>query len=203
MIPDAIIVCSAGTVPYDENGRVQWRTTTYDDRDAFGTLGGRDRVEAAALLAQRYPEACIVTTSRRITGEAVTLARVYADEMVGLGVARDRIIEETTSVTGRTQVEEAARLATEKGWKHILFLSSGYQLPRLAGFFEQIKNKLTVDFVSSESILTAADAAFAKRFAEVQQSVAYQERLAAEARGIAALKEGIYKSAAPEDKRER
>ena len=40
-----------------DNGEVSYRSTTYDDRDAFGVLGGRARVEAAALIAKKYPEA--------------------------------------------------------------------------------------------------------------------------------------------------
>ena len=203
MTPDAIIVFSAGTVAYEVGGRTHWRTTTYDDSDAFGTLGGRDRVEAAALLAKRYPDAYIVATSRRMTGETTTLAEVYADEMVGLGVVRKRIIEETESTTVGTQVQEALRLAAKKGWKKLLFLSSEYQLPRIAGFYEQAKSDIEAEFVSSESVLAVADPAFATRFAEVQKTAAYQTRLASEARGLAALKAGTYQSAPAEDKRER
>src|SRR3989338_9100372 len=99
MNPDAIIVFSAGTIPYEEGGQARWRTTTYDNTDAFGTMCGRDRVEAGALLAEKYPDAYIVATSKSMTGESTTLAEVYAAEMVGLGVARERIIEETESTT--------------------------------------------------------------------------------------------------------
>jgi hypothetical protein len=35
-----------------ERVSIHWRTTTYEDSDAFGILGGRDRVEAAAVLAK-------------------------------------------------------------------------------------------------------------------------------------------------------
>ncbi len=203
MTPDVIIVFSAGTIPYEENGQTRWRTTTYDNTDAFGTMGGRDRVEAAALLAKKYPHAYVVATSRRMTGESTTLAEVYAAEIVSLGVARRRIIEERESTTAGTQVQEAVRLATEKGWNKLLFLSSEFQLSRIRAFYEQTKSDIAVEFVSSESVLTAADPAFAERFAEIQKTPAYQKRLASEARGLVAIKTGAYKSAPPEDKYER
>lgn len=202
MSPDAIIVFSAGTIPYEEGGRTLWRTTTYDNTDAFGTMGGRDRVLAAALLAKQYPNAYIVATSKRMTGESTTLAEVYAAEMVGLGVPRERVIEETDSTTAMTQAQEAVRLAAKRGWKNLIFLSSGYQLPRIRIFYEKTGSDIAVEFVSSESVLGAADPAFAARFAEIQKTAAYHTRLASEERGLQALREGTYHSAPPEDKRE-
>lgn len=201
--PDAIVVFSAGTVPYEEIGQQRWRTTTYDDKDAFGTMGGRDRVEAAALLARKYPDAYIVTTSKRMMGESTTLAEVYAAEIAALGVSRDRIVEETESTTAGTEVQEALRLAVARGWKKLLFLSSEYQLSRIRAFYEQAHSDVAVDFVSSESVLMAADPAFGATFAAVQKTHAYRTRLASEARGLVALKAGTYRSAPAEDKRER
>lgn len=203
MTPDAIVVFSAGAVPYEEGERTRWRTTTYDDRDAFGTLGGRDRVEAAALLAKKYPDACLVTTSRNFTSDLPTLADVYAGELCDLGIARDRIVGEKESINTGTAVQQVVRLATEKGWEQLLFLSSGFQIPRIKAFFERTESGITADLISSESILAAVDEAFAARFAEVQKTPAYKERLAAEARGLAALQAGAYEGAPPEDKRER
>lgn len=199
MKPDAIIVFSAGTIPQGGG----WRTTTYDDTDVFGALGGRDRAEAAALLAKKYPDAYIVTTSKRMTGESTTLAEVYAAEIESLGVARERIIKETESITAGTQVQETLRLAAEKGWKRLVFLSSEYQLPRIGAFYEKTGSDVAVEFISSESVLSVADPTFAARFAEIQKTPAYQMRLASEVKGLAALKAGTYHSAPPEDKRER
>lgn len=203
MTPDAIIVFSAGTVSYEGSGQICWRTTTYDDRDAFGTLGGRDRVEAAALLAKQYPDAHIITTSRNFTSDLPTLARIYADELASAGVARERIMEETESTNTGTAVQHAVRLAHEKGLGRLLFLSSEFQLPRIRAFYERTKSDAAADFVSSESILIEHDPACAARFAEIKKTPAYQTRLASEARGLSALKEGTYRSAPTDDKRER
>ncbi|MGD0328630.1 MAG: YdcF family protein [Minisyncoccia bacterium] len=201
MTPDAIIILSAGSIAYEEGGRTHWRATTYDNSDAFGTLGGRDRLEAAALLAEKYPDAYFVTVSRNFTG-LPTLAQIYADELRELGVAPERIIQEEHSTNTETVVQQAIRLAQKKGWKKILFLSSDYHLPRIIAFYRRQKDDILGDFVSSESILGAVDSKFAARFAAVQKTAAYQTRIASEARGLAALEEGAYQSAPAEDKHE-
>jgi len=203
MTPDAIIILSGGAVVHEKEGRIEWRTTTYCESDGFGTLGGRDRVEAGAMLAQKYPDAYLVTTSHRPTNEPPTLAQIYADELVDLGVSRERILEEERSTTTETAVRWTVELAREKGWQHLIFVSSGYHLSRVAAFYELTGASATADFVSSESVLTDTDPAFATRFAEVQKTTAYQTRLAYEARGLSALQAGTYLNAPPEDKLER
>lgn len=202
MTPDAIVVFSAGTISYEEGGQERWRTTTYDNIDAFGTMGGRDRVEAAALLAAKYPDTHVVTTSKRMTGESTTLAEVYAAELVALGVARERIIEEVDSTTAGTQVLSALTLAVEKGWQHLLFVSSEFQLARIKAFYEKARSDITVELVSSESMLEENDPSFTARFNEIKKTEAYQKRLASEARGLEALKAGTYTSAPPDKKYE-
>lgn len=200
MKPDAIIIFSAGIVPLEAGA---WRVTTYNESDAFGTLGGRDRVEAGALLARRYPNAFLVTTSRRSDGEPPTLARVYADELRVLGVDPARILEEGNSTNTESAVQEAVRLAQEKNWDGIMFISSEYHLPRVTAFFKRIKYTVTADFVSAESLLAEHNQRFAEYFEKVKKSPAYQKRLASEVRGIKALHAGTYSSALPEDKKER
>lgn len=200
MSPDAIIIFSAGVMPREGGG---WRTTTYDESDRFGTLGGRDRVEAAALLVEKYPNAILVTTCKRMDGVLPTLADVYADELYSLGVALERIIKEEISINAGTSVEQVLKIAQEKGWKHLLLLSSEYQLPRIMEFYKQTKSDVKVSAISSESVLMQNDPIFVEHFERVEKSSAYQNRLAAEARGVAAIKSGSYRPAPIEDKKER
>ncbi len=200
MIHDAIIVFSAGVMPLDDGG---WRTTTYNESDAFGTLGGRDRVEAAALLANTYPNAYLVTTCRRADGTSPTLASTYTEELHALGVPDKRIINEEVSINTGTSIEQVLKLAQKKGWKNLLLLSSEYQLSRIAAFFEEMKSDIKATAVSSESVLIPHDPAFAERFEQVKKTPEYQKRLAAEACGIAAIKNGTYRPMPIEDKKER
>jgi len=189
MSPDAIIIFSAGVMPLEGGG---WRTTTYNESDTFGTLGGRDRVEAAALLAEKYPHAYFITASQ-----------VYADELYALGVEKGRIMQGKDSPTTQTAIDIALQLAQERGWKQLLLLSSEFQLPRIEAFYEQEKSDIKATMVSSESVLIKHDPAFAERFEEVKKTLEYQKRLAAEARGVAAVKSGTYRPAPIEDKKER
>lgn len=200
MSPDAIIIFSAGVMPLEGGG---WRTTTYQENDAFGTMGGRDRVEAGALLAKQYPDTMSVTTCQRMDHVLPTLAGTYADELCSLGVISERIIKEEVSINTGTSVEQVLKIARGKEWKHLLFLSSEFQIPRIKAFYEEMKSNIKVTLISSESVLIEHDPAFATRFENVKKTPAYQKRLVAEARGIAALKSGKYKPASIEDKKER
>lgn len=200
MDPDAIVIFSAGVMPLEGGG---WRTTTYDESDAFGTLGGRDRVEAAVLLAKKYPSAYLVTTCQRMDHVLPTLASTYAQELHALGVPNERIVKEEISVNTGTSVQEVLRITEEKGWKRLFLLSSEFQLSRIEAFYEQAKSDIRATIISSESVLIKQDPAFAEYFENVKKSPAYQTRLVAEARGIAAIKSGTYRSAPIEDKMER
>lgn len=199
MTLDAIIVLSAGIVQREDG---TWRSTTYDESDAFGTLGGHDRVCAAAKLAATYPDAVIVTTSHTMGYTEPSLAKVYADELVALGVPQERIVLEERSTTTQSAIKVALQLAHERSWQHITFLSSEFHIPRVKAFYTREKSGLTIEAVSSESVLLA-DPTFAEYFQNVTSSLAYQRRLAAEKRGVLALEEGSYREAAAEDKKER
>lgn len=200
IIPDAIIVLPAGIMPLP-NG--SWRSTTYDESDAFGTLGGRDRVEATELLAKQYPDAYVVMTSHTLGRSTPSLAEVYAQELYELGIIRKRIIKEESSNTTQTGLLAALQLAEKRGWSRLICVSSGFHIPRIRAFFEQEHSNVAVEFIASEQVLMAADKRFATRFATIQKTVAYKKRLAAEAHGIAAIRNGTYRSAPTEDKKER
>lgn len=200
MTPDAIVIFSAGVMSLEGGG---WRTTTYEESDGFGTMGGRDRVEAAAILAKKYPEAYLVTTCQRMDGTLPTLATTYAEELHALGVANERIIKEEISINTGTSVEQVLKIAKEKEWKNLLLLSSEFQIPRIMAFFEQAKSDVCVTTISSESVIIKHDPTFSESFEKVKKTPDYQKRLAAEARGVAAIKAGNYHPAPMKDKKER
>ena len=202
--PDAIVVFSGGLVSYtDKEGKIKYRSTTYANRDTFGTLGGYERVRATAELANRFPVACIVTTSRHTKGEPPTLAGVMAQELVNLGISRERIILEEISTNTASALRSSLQLAAQKGWKEIILVSNEYHMPRIKAFYEQEKSPVKAEFVSAEAVLITADSNFKEVFGRVKKTSAYAERLAAEQRGIEALHRGEYRPASPEDKMER
>lgn len=204
--PDAIIVPSGGSVADKDpqTGRTIYRSTTYAEGDAFGTLGGYARVEAAAKLAKRYPQAFVMTTGKEGPDD-VSHANIQAAELQALGVSRDRIVLEESSVNTKTQVDESLRIVRERGWRRVLFVANEYQVDRVKAFVEHLPERpaCAIAYESAESVLAADDPAFAARFARIKESEPYQRRLAAEARGVAAINDGTYGAARPEDKRER
>ena len=183
MTPDAIIVLSAGVVSYkDAEGQQRMRSTTFDEADAFGTLGGRDRVEAAALLAKKYPQTFLVVTSP-----------VYADELRGLGTKPERIIETPDPTNTESGVRQALELAKQKGWKKIAFLSSEYHIPRIIAFYEKAQSDVLADGISAEDVLAEHDSTFVEYFARVKRTPAYQKRIESEQEGMKAITRDTYR----------
>lgn len=205
MTPDAIIVLSAGSIAEKlPTGKTIHRSTTYAEGDAFGTLGGLARVQAAAILAGKYPRAFLVTTGRE-GPDGMSAARIQASELKALGVAPERVILEESSVNTKTQIEESLRIARERGWKRVLFVTNKYQVERAQAFVERLHKRpdCEIRYQDAESALSESDPSFAAEFSRIEQSEPYQRRLAAEARGVAAMQSEEYRLASPEDKKER
>jgi hypothetical protein len=206
MTPDAIIVLSAGSVAEknSQTGETVYRSTTYAEGDAFGTLGGYARVQAAALLAKKYQRAFLVTTGKE-GPDGMSAAGIQASELETLGVPCARIILEESSVNTKTQIEKSLRIAKARGWKRVLFVTNRYQVERVLAFVERLQERpdCKIRYQDAESVLSESDPSFAIEFARIEQSEAYQRRRVAEARGVAAIQSETYHFAAPEDKRER
>lgn len=198
--PDAIVPLSGGTVQ-DPSG--EWRSTTYQESDSFGTLGGYVKMQAGAILAKRYPNAFIVANSKCMDGRLPSHAQVHARELVRLGVEEERVILEEKSITTKSEVIEALKLAGEMGWKNIFFVSNEYHLPRVRAFYEQTKSSIAANFISAEAVLIEKDPVFRVTFEEIKKTPAYQLRLASEMSGVEAIRRGEYKGAPLEEKKER
>ena len=205
MKPDAIIVLSAGSIADKDQrtGETIYRSTTYTEEDAFGTLGGLARVQAAALLAKKYPQAFLVTTGKE--GPGMSHARIQTSELQTLGVSPERIVLEELSVNTRTQIEESLRLAQERGWKQVLFVTNRYQIERVQTFIEHLHKRPVCDisYQDAETVLSENNPSFSTEFTRITQSEPYQRRLTAEGGGVEAIKVGTYRSAPAEDKKER
>jgi hypothetical protein len=206
LAPDALIVLSAGSIAEKDpcTRKTIYRSTTYAEGDSFGTLGGYVRVQAAAELSKKYPLAVLVTTGKE-GPDGMSHARIQASELEALGVSHERIILEERSVNTKTQIEESLRLAQERAWKQVLFVTSAYQVERARTFVEHLQEHpaCVIAYQDAESVLSESDQAFSFEFTRVMQSESYQRRLAAEARGVRAIKDGTYRFAQQEDKLER
>lgn len=202
MSPDAIFVITGGTV-LSEDG--VYHSTSYNDGDAFGTLGGYARVEAGALLAHEYLNAKIVATGKggADNGKIPTHAAVMEYELLELGVKPERIIREEISTTTMSGLAQAFVLAQKHHWKSIIFVTNEFHLPRVQVMWNTLDTSIDAHFISAEDVIIRARPEFRKTFEDIKAALAYRKRLESEARGIEALRSGTYHSAPPEDKKER
>lgn len=180
-----------------------WRTTHFNEQgDAFGALGDRLRVDAAAVLAQQYLDAFLVASGGkgqlRDNPSAPTIASVLKGELVALGVSEERILEESNSNNTYQQLLELVQLRKAHGWQQVDVLTNTWHIPRAVAFLETAKELSTlvdenIRVVSAEEILVAHDRE--KWEAAIQTAysdVAMEERYAREEQGIMAIKNGTY-----------
>ena len=138
-VPDAIFVLS-GDIKEAPEPRSGYMSPSYDDVDIRGlTSGGKARVIAAAEAYKYFPNTFFVPSSRdRVPHGRPTHARVYAEEMQALGVPAERIILQEESFNTITEVVGAIKLAVERGWWMLAFVSNDYQLDRIQVMYEHI-----------------------------------------------------------------
>lgn len=208
MTPDALIVLSGGTVRIEAaagNKPGAYRSTSYEEGDASGVLGGIARVQAAALLVHRYPEAILLTSGARKDGEP-SHAAIMAHELEALGVRSDRILLEETSRNTRMQIQETLKVAADHGWTSLMYVTNEYQCARVEAFLNDMREHIqgrTVVCQAAELLLIDAVPGFKQHYEEIMTRNSYKERVAAEARGVAALQKGMYQPAPLKEKQER
>jgi hypothetical protein len=222
--PDAIILLSGGTVSYkdEKTGEVKYRSTSYDEGDAFGVLGNIGRLEAVAYLAKEYPNALVVTTTKRNPGEP-THAFINKEELVELGVKRERIILEENSINSFTEIAEIFKLIIKNNWKKLALVTSDYHTERVQAmidFFDnyllddkeaheahkELKSKnIILEVISAEKIIMKHKPEFEKELEEIKNKASFKLRQQSEAKGTEMIKNGTYgkTETRPEDKLER
>ena len=195
MEKDVIIILSAGVIPYWENkiNDISYKLTSYEHFDNFGTLGGKDRAIAGAIIAKKFPLAKILVTSSSAKEGAPSHAEVMRNELIFLGVNENRIILEQVSTNLTSQLKESINISKKNNWMNVLFLTSEFHVARTQLMVNMILfDQLTVEIVSSESILIANDKNFLEEFKKIKKTKNYLKRIKNERSGIKALKEGFY-----------
>lgn len=210
--PDAIFVPSADIkeAPEPRSGYV---SPSYNDADIRGLVsGGKARVIAAAEAHKYFPNTFFVPSSRdRVDRGRPTHARVYADEMQALGVPAERIILQEESVNTITEIVDAIKLAAERGWRTIAFVSNDYQLERIQAMYEHITELYpddaefektlnafkvsggTILCVSAERLLSVRrPRLYGQLIQKVKETPAYHERIIEERKGVHDVLSGEY-----------
>lgn len=106
---------------------------------------GGDRFVEALRLAQKYPQSRIL-----ISGGDGSLSGIYEGDAVIsgrffplFGVAKERLVEETTSRTTFENALNTKELLASQGLSRCLLITSGYHMPRSVAIFR----KLGIDVV--------------------------------------------------------
>jgi hypothetical protein len=210
--PQVLFVESGGIKPTEKPNRKHlYETTTYLDEAPSGILGGKAHIVAAAEIAKVFPDVHIVTSARDdINSE--THAKVMEDELIRLGVPKERISREEQSINTLTELTEMVKMAVRENWKSVAVLTSDYHIARNLEMFvhldeladpkdeefknawESFKNNVSCVFIGAETILPLRNIKYGELIAKVEESPAYIRRIEFETRGVEAIREKSYKS---------
>ncbi len=210
--PDAVFILSACIVkdPASPTG-LGFRSTTYNDLDNNGLLGGGEaRVRAGKELADVFSDAIIVTDSFFPTDPqgAPTHALVMAKELEILGVSKERIVLEENSTNTVTEMVEMVKMASKNNWNYIAVVTGDYHVPRAQEVFDRLPILMSLDddflatfglwkgkviFVSAEDILSILDENYHTVVENLHKNPLYQKRLESETKGLRDLKAGKYR----------
>jgi uncharacterized SAM-binding protein YcdF (DUF218 family) len=83
------------------------------------------------------------------SGRSVIEARILADELARMGIARDRMVLEEISRNTRENAVEAKRIADREGWQSMVVVTSAFHMRRALGCFRKVglsPDTLPVDF---------------------------------------------------------
>jgi benzil reductase ((S)-benzoin forming) len=196
MEPDVVIILSSGVIPYWENtlNDISYKLSTYEHFDNFGTLGGKDRASAGAIIAKKFPLAKIIVTSSRSIDGAPSHAEVMRNELIVLGVNAGRITLEEISTNLTSQLSESIKISIKNKWLNLLFVTSEFHVARTQLMVDMtpLDQLKSVKITSSESVLISNDKNFSNEFQKIKKTKQYIKRIENERRGIKALKDGIY-----------
>lgn len=202
-IPDVLFILS-GNIVWD--GR-KFRSTTYQDSDQHGMLGGKARVIVGAELAKYFPETKIVPTTH--TNPALpSEASVMEQELIRLGVPREQILKEEQSFSTHSELVEMVKLASLHKWEHVGIVTSDYHVPRVQEMYEylealssdeifqkqlsEFRTTTKVTFVEAESILPLRSKHYVKLIEDAKKTEEYARRLDSEKGGREDLKKKQY-----------
>ncbi len=177
--PDAIAVLSGGqsVLGYRQDRKADGRfscglevvgkPTRFTDLDIKGLMGGgEERVAAAAVLAEVFLQARIVTNSIFVkTGEGENGrdviyrdARVYAKALMEINPKlKPRIIRQEKSDSTAKELVELTKLAVQNGWKNMLVITNGYHVPRVVAMYDNL-SELFSSFPNGDYRSELADA---------------------------------------------
>ena len=203
------IAVLGGNLVKDQSGK--WRTTNFEEGDIFGALGDRLRVVAAHKFyighQKTNPNLSIIVSgsNERVDpeGAAPPIAEILKKELIELGVAPDRILEDKKSTGTRQQLEGLEKLSAKLNLESVAVLSNQYHLPRILAIIEHdplfvnLKKMLEAKkliLVSAEKVLLDHDCVnWEQIITRAYESDSMKQRIKLEEDGVRQIQSGAYK----------
>jgi hypothetical protein len=181
--------------------------THFNEADDFGVMVDYLRIHAAAVLARQYPELMFITSGGKgqLSGVANLpfISEVMMEEMMALGVSRDRIFLESNSGNTYSQLFRIQEMVV--GWglgEDLVLVSNLWQLERMKAMIDYAPQLGTLrramvihrlDLVSAEKILIADDpATWSRLIQEAYATEKVRERVGLEMKGVIDIMAGTY-----------
>lgn len=190
-----VIIILAGAIKQDKSG--QWYTPGFEDGDAFGIAGASLRIDAAGYLYQNDQNLFFIASGGQgQTKNAPDMAEIVSQELMLIGIPKEKIILERNSGNTYEQLKELVCLIKKYNFSDATIISNRYHLPRLKAFIAtpDLKELSRVKLAAAEDILLKYDEPiWGETIKKAYLSPAMEKRIKTEEQGIKDLKSGKYK----------
>lgn len=198
---DTWVIILGGGIKREDTG--QWRTTEFNETDAFGALGDRLRVLAGSMRFHDNPQHHILVLGGKgqlkEVPEAPAVSEVIKHELLEMSIPEASIITETESNNTYEQMQKLKDFIGEQETREFLLISNRYHLPRIEAFIgqDEVLQKMFQDkklhVEAAEDIVIEHDPTWKEKIEEIYKRKDIQERIEKELEGARQIREGSYK----------
>mgnify|MGYP001561094440 CR=1 FL=1 len=194
--PNAVAIL-AGSVK--KQGAKWVSTTLTEEDDEYGAPGQLLRVEAAVVLARRYPNAVIVPSGGRgyesYDMTQPLLSEVIRDELLEHGIIEPRTFLEKGSNSTFQQLEAIQKMLVDRKWRQVLIVTNHWHIPRveamLATRFSDMADAVKV-IAAEEILIEDSPEKWKSSIDEAYRSEFLKRRITHEEEGIRRIRDGSY-----------
>jgi len=198
-----IIFINAGIIVKDSRTG-QWRTTNFKEKDRFGIMGDRLRVEAAAGLFKENPEHYIICATGKgqlaDTPGILPVKKVIKKELIKLGIPGKKILTPGDASNTYQELKELKNFFSRNaGIKQVTIISNRWHIPRVKAIagkkFNNFKNyQIILKYISAEDYLIKQNPGrWKKAISKAYLGKPMKKRIEIEKKGIEQILNGTYR----------